>query len=103
MRCFCPPWRAADLGAPATRTEGFAITGDVGAAVFPGWILRHAGRLGLLASVQAQRADLVEVTVSGPPDLLDAMALGCSLGPQEVMVDQVLRKPKNPAEPSDSA
>jgi hypothetical protein len=60
-------------------TQHFAIRGQVGAASFAPWITRHAARLGLC----------------GPPDLLDAMALGCSLGPQEVWVDQIDRLPGN--------
>jgi hypothetical protein len=37
----------------------------------------------------------LDMIVSGPPDLLDAMALACSLGPQEVWVDQVDRHRTN--------
>jgi hypothetical protein len=72
-------------------SEHFALCGQVGSAVFPVWISRHAGRLGLGLQFLGQNAARLEMIVSGPPDLLDAMALACSLGPQEVWVDQVDR------------
>ncbi len=76
-------------------TERFSIKGDVGSAVFPKWIARHAARLGLEERFIAQDAACVTVVLSGPLDLLDAMALGCSLGPQEIWVDEVDRAAEN--------
>lgn len=72
-------------------TEHFAIQGEVGAGSFVPWITRHAARLGLGLRVLGQSPARVEVILTGPPDLLDAMALGCSLGPQEVWVDKIDR------------
>ena len=71
--------------------EHFRIMGDVGSPVFALWIARHAARLGLLGRVLVQGAAEVEVVLSGPPDLLDAMELGCSLGPREVWVERIER------------
>lgn len=83
----------------AEATERFWIRGNVGSAVFPGWIARHAARLGLQGQVISQETSCVTVVLSGPADLLDAMALGCSLGPQEIWVDDITRKPeKNSAD-----
>ncbi len=82
----------ADLAANATLTELFRIMGDVGAREFPVWIARHAQRLGLQSEMLSQAPHRLEVIVAGPADLLDAMALGCSLGPREVLVDEVLRE-----------
>ena len=79
----------------ADVTEHFAICGQVGAAVFPWWITRHAARLGLGLRFVAHSGTRLDMIVSGPPDLLDAMALACSLGPQEVWVDQVDRRRAN--------
>lgn len=76
-------------------TEVFCITGDVGSAVFPGWAACHARRLGIDSRFVAQSSSRLDLIVTGPPALLDAMALGCSLGPQQVMVDEVLRRPQN--------
>ena len=84
--------------------EHFCIRGDVGAGVFAGWIDRHAARLGLRARVLSQRADCVEVQVSGAPELLDAMEMGCLLGPREVWVDEIVRVPGNwPSAPETSS
>ena len=78
-------------------TEHFALSGQVGSGVFPVWISRHAGRLGLGLRFLGQNDTQLTMIVSGPPDLLDAMALACSLGPQEVWVDQVGRCRANAA------
>ena len=60
-------------------SEHFALCGQVGSAVFPVWISRHAGRLGLGLQFLGQNAARLEMIVSGPPDLLDAMALTFSI------------------------
>ena len=72
-------------------TEDFRLLGHVGAMQFPGWIMRHAGKLGLTGGVLTQSADCLEMRFSGPPELLDALAIGCSLGPREVWVDRIER------------
>jgi acylphosphatase len=72
-------------------TEHLSIFGNVGAPAFAVWIARHAARLGLQGSVLSQENGRVDLIMRGPPDLLDAMALGCSLGPQEVLVDRIER------------
>ena len=77
-------------GAAVTR-EHFYIHGRVGHPVFAIWIGRHAARLGLSGRVVRQGETVVEVDLAGPPELLDAMELGCSLGPREVWVDRIER------------
>jgi acylphosphatase len=74
-------------------SEHFRITGDVGAPCFAGWITRHARKLGLRGGVLSQDSGQLDLIASGPPDLLDALSLGCSLGPQEVWVDRIERTP----------
>ncbi len=83
-------------------TERFAIWGQVGAAEYPVWIKRHAARLGLTGRILTQTDQRLDVVLSGPPDLLDAMALGCSLGPQEVWVDKIDRIALNAASTHES-
>lgn len=73
-------------------TEHVALCGQVGDAVFLVWIRRHAAKLGLGLGFLGQSPARVEMIISGPPDLVDAMALACSLGPQEVWVDQMDRR-----------
>jgi acylphosphatase len=75
------------------------ILGKVGPADFAAWTLRHARRLGLGCAIVSHRDDCLEVLASGPDALIEALALGCSLGPQSVMVDRV-ETSASPAETS---
>lgn len=81
----------APLDPARPQSQSFAIMGDVGAAVFARWIARHAARLGLRGAILRHDAARLEMIVTGLPDLLDAMALACSLGPREVWVDDIER------------
>ncbi len=72
--------------------ERFIIEGDLEAECFLPWIVRHMARLGL-RGVPLRRADgQVEITLSGPDDLIDAMELGVSLGPIDVWVETIARR-----------
>lgn len=72
--------------------ERFTIEGDLEAESFLPWIVRHLERLGL-RGVPLRRADgQVEITLSGPDDLIDAMELGVSLGPIDVWVEVIARR-----------
>lgn len=72
--------------------ERFTIEGDLEAESFLPWIVRHLERLGL-RGVPLRRADgQVEITLSGPDDLIDAMELGVSLGPIDVWVEAIARR-----------
>lgn len=84
---------------PLGPTQQFLLRGQVGAASFAPWITRHAARLGLDLHRLHQDPDCVTLILSGPAELLDAMALGCSLGPQEVWVDEIERLPGNSVSP----
>lgn len=84
-------WQMHPRPPQADTTEHFAIRGRVGAAGFAPWIIRHAARLGLCGQILTHSETSLEVIMTGPPDLLDAMALACSLGPQEVWVDEIGR------------
>jgi acylphosphatase len=79
---------------PLPGTRRLRILGDVGPAEFRTWTLRHAARLGLRCTIISHRADCLEVTASGPGELIEALALGCSLGPRSVMVDRVETSPE---------
>ena len=76
----------------ADHTERMTLTGDVGAASFVPWIGRHAARLGLSQTIAHAGADRIEIELSGPPELIDAMELGCSLGPIDVWVETIGRE-----------
>jgi hypothetical protein len=72
-------------------TERLTIRGDLGADTFLPWIDRHLGRLGLSGAVRLRRADVVKLDVTGPTELIDAMAVGVSLGPIEAWIETVAR------------
>lgn len=78
--------------------ERFIITGDLAAATFLPWVERHMGKLGLRGVLGRTSAGSVEVRVEGPPDLLDALEMGVSLGPIEAWVESIHRAPLNRAE-----
>lgn len=65
------------------------LTGDVHSADFPAWIARHARKLGLVRVTTEQVPAGLEVTASGAEEMLQALALGVSLGPESVLVDTV--------------
>lgn len=72
--------------------ERFIIEGDLEAESFLPWIARHLQRLGLRGVAMRREDGQVEVTLSGPEDLIDAMELGVSLGPIDVWVEAIARQ-----------
>lgn len=75
-------------------SERFKLSGDVIKPDFLDWISHRACRLGLTGWVQEDHEqEIVEIFVDGPKDLLDAMELGCSLGPITVWVEHIERIP----------
>jgi hypothetical protein len=53
---------------------------------FLDFVRRRADRLSLDAEVGAISADLIEVSVAGPRELVDAFEIACSLGPLDCIV-----------------
>lgn len=76
----------------AVCSDMFTLRGDLGAPTFLPWIARHARRLGIIGRVTAASAGEVRLVVEGPPDLVDAMELGVSLGPIDVWVESIERE-----------
>jgi acylphosphatase len=74
----------------ATR-EKYVIEGDVGASTFVPWIERHGFKLGLKHVVCRGAAGRVEVEAEGFEEMLDALEVGCLLGPAEVWVESISR------------
>lgn len=73
--------------------ERFIIHGDLATPTFAPWVRRHLHRLGLEGQIGPSAPGRLELTVEGPPDLIDAMELGISLGPIEAWVESVDRQP----------
>lgn len=71
--------------------ERLTIHGRLGAADFPDWIVHRARRLGLGGRIVSIGERTVETLVAGPADLVDAMEVGCSLGPISVQVERIDR------------
>lgn len=65
------------------------LTGDVQSPDFPIWIQRHARKLGLASVATRKMPGVLEVTAVGPEEMLQALALGASLGPESVLVETV--------------
>lgn len=65
------------------------LTGHVQSADFPAWIARHAHKLGLDHVTTRQVPSGLEVTAEGAEEMLQALALGVSLGPESVLVETV--------------
>ncbi|MEN8657957.1 acylphosphatase [Marivita sp.] len=63
------------------------LTGDVHSVDFPQWIARHARKLGLDRVTTQQVPTGLEVTAVGADEMLQALALGVSLGPESVLVE----------------
>ncbi len=77
---------------PATR-ERLTIRGRLGADSFLPWITHHAARLGLAGDIRHADAGRVDIDLRGPVDLIDAMEMGCLLGPIDVWVETIDRTP----------
>ncbi|WP_275786070.1 acylphosphatase [Pararhizobium gei] len=76
--------------------ERMTIVGDLDAPSFVPWIRRHAAKLGLSQAISHSSAERIELEVDGPEELIDMMEMGCSLGPIDVWVDTIVRKPISP-------
>ncbi|WP_407178627.1 hypothetical protein [Bradyrhizobium sp. STM 3562] len=59
---------------------------------FVDFVQHRAQRLQLDVVVERIGADLIEVAISGPRDLVDALEMACSLGPIDCLVREVRRK-----------
>lgn len=74
--------------------ERFTIRGSLGADSFAPWVMGHAARLGLRGDIRHADAHQVDVDIIGPVDMIDAMEMGCLLGPIDVWVDTIERAPQ---------
>ncbi len=77
-----------------TATE-FTLVGALASDSFVDWICRRARLLDLKGWVSRQGPDLMTIVVAGPMPLIDAMEMACSLGPVDVLVDRVERRPRD--------
>ncbi|MBL0373587.1 acylphosphatase [Rhizobium sp. KVB221] len=73
--------------------ERMTILGELDAASFIPWIQRHAAKLGLSQAISHTSADRIELELAGPEELIGMMEMGCSLGPIDVWVESIERRP----------
>jgi len=71
------------------RTLKFELSGALDRTTLPDWVCHRARRLGLGGRVRWNTNGSLEVTVSGPDELIEAMELACSLGPSTSQIDKV--------------
>lgn len=74
---------------PQKEIAMLQIFGRVDAPDFPDWILRHASKLGLSKVSTVLTESRLEVNAAGDSEMLNALALACTLGPQSVLVERV--------------
>lgn len=72
-------------------TEILTIYGVLNTDDFPAWIVHRASRLGLRGGLVHVSDTVIEAIVTGPSTLIDAMEVGCSLGPTSVDVERITR------------
>lgn len=80
-----------------TLRERMTISGELDTATFLPWIRRHAAKLGLSQAISHSGPDRIELELSGPEELIDMMEMGCSLGPIDVWVETIERRPLDAA------
>lgn len=75
-----------------TLSERFSIHGHGLHQGFVDWIAAHGRKLGLTCDRIELRGDQLHFDASGLPDMLDAMEMGCSLGPITATVAHIERR-----------
>ncbi|MGV0910377.1 acylphosphatase [Martelella sp. FOR1707] len=83
------------------QTQKFIMRGRFGADSFLPWMDRHARKLGLEKRIIAASPERIEMAVKGPPALIDAMEMACSLGPIDIWVEDIECLPLNAMPKSD--
>jgi acylphosphatase len=78
--------------------EQMILHGEFSAGSFVPWIEAYARKLGLGGTIHKSEADRIELHLEGPPDLVDAMEVGCLLGPIDIWVETIERSPNTERE-----
>lgn len=72
------------------------LQGDLNSPSFGPWIKRHSDRLGLECAQVLISPTRVELHVEGQIELIDALEVGCLLGPIDVWVETIERRAAPP-------
>lgn len=73
--------------------EQMVLHGEFSAGSFVPWIEAYARKLGLTGIIQKADSGRIELQLEGPPELVDAMEVGCLLGPIDIWVETIERTP----------
>ncbi|MEL6682890.1 MAG: acylphosphatase [Pseudomonadota bacterium] len=71
------------------KSKRLAIRGELQSASFLPWVERHCRRLGLICEIVYADAGEAVFKVDGQTDLIDALEVGCLLGPIDVWVETI--------------
>lgn len=74
---------------PETGSATILLSGDVASTDFPVWIARYAHKLGLIELTLTTVPAGLSISAQGPYEMLWALALGASLGPESVLVEKM--------------
>lgn len=77
----------------SNHRQRLVIEGNLASPSFLPWIERHSRRLGLRCEALKAGPERVELRVEGQTDLIDALEVGCLLGPFDVWVEKIEREP----------
>jgi len=67
----------------------FSLVGNVDQSDFMAWMERQASKLGVVFSVVQHSESELTLRAVGAPEMTQAFALACSLGPKSVRVDHL--------------
>ena len=83
--------RNSEMALASNAREQMILCGEFSAGNFVPWIEAYARKLGLTGTIQKAGADRIELQLEGPPELVDAMEVGCLLGPIDIWVETIER------------
>lgn len=81
---------------PSNQSQQLTIRGELQSSSFLPWVERHCTRLGLTCETLYKDASEAVFKVDGQADLIDALEVGCLLGPYDVWVETITRGPASP-------
>lgn len=81
----------SEMALASNAREQMILHGEFSAGSFVPWIEAYARKLGLTGTIQEAGSDRIELHLEGPPELVDAMEVGCLLGPIDIWVETIER------------
>jgi acylphosphatase len=83
--------RNSEMAKASNALEQMVLCGEFSAGSFVPWIEAYARKLGLTGIIHKAGPDRIELQLEGPPELVDAMEVGCLLGPIDIWVEKIER------------